>query len=114
MRYLVSGWAQRLDLWNGFPVGTLAVNLLGSSLLGLLSGLSESRFVFSPTARLILFIGVLGGFTTYSTYTYETLALLREGEYGKAGANVMGTLLLCLAGAYLGFAVGANRMGGEP
>ena len=114
MRYLVSGWVQRLDPWNGFPLGTFAVNFVGSSLLGFLAGLSESRFVFPPAARLFLFIGVLGGFTTYSTFTYETLALLREGEYGKAGANVIGTLFLCLTGAWVGYQTGSTRIGAEP
>lgn len=111
LRYVASGWVQRLDLFGGFPVGTLAVNLLGSALLGLLAGLSESRSVFGPGARLFLFIGLLGGFTTYSTFSYETFGYLREGLYARAVANVVATVVLCLLGLWLGFGVGASRIG---
>jgi CrcB protein len=104
----VSGLAQRLDPWGSFPVGTLTVNLAGSALLGLLGGLSESRSMLGPGARLFVFIGVLGGFTTFSTFTYETLSLLRSGDAGRAAANVGASLLLCLLGAFLGYAVGTK------
>lgn len=111
LRYLASGWAQRLDLFEGFPVGTLAVNLVGSVVLGLLAGVSESRYVFGPNLRLFLFIGLLGGFTTYSTFSFETFGLLREGLYLRAAANVTGTLVLCLVGVWLGYGVGTSRFG---
>jgi fluoride exporter len=103
LRYLASGFVQRLDLWGSFPAGTLAVNFVGCTFLGLLSGLSDSRFLFGPGARLFVFIGVLGGFTTFSTFSYETLALVRAGEGAKAALNASASLLLCLAGTWLGY-----------
>ena len=112
LRYLTSGWVQRYDLFQGFPLGTLAVNLMGSAVLGLLAGVSESRFVFGPSGPLFLFIGVLGGFTTYSTFSFETFGLLREGLYLRAVANVTGTLVLCFAGVWLGYGFGTSRFGG--
>ncbi len=108
LRYLASGFVQRLDLWGSFPAGTLAVNLVGCTLLGLLGGLSDSRFLFGPGARLGVFIGVLGGFTTFSTFSYETLALLRAGEAAKAALNASASLLLCLAGTWLGYGVASR------
>lgn len=109
LRFLVSGWVQRLDPWDAFPVGTLAVNLIGSTVLGILGGLAESRSVFGSSVRLFAFIGVLGGFTTFSTFTFETVALLREGEASKAAINVVVSLVLCLVGAFFGYGVGASR-----
>ncbi|MGH9336909.1 MAG: fluoride efflux transporter CrcB [Vicinamibacteria bacterium] len=108
LRYLASGWVQRFDLWGSFPAGTLTVNVAGCAALGLLGGLSEARSVFSPSARLFLFIGVLGGFTTFSTFSYETLALIRTGEAAKAFLNVAASLLFCLAGTWLGYGVGSR------
>lgn len=105
LRYVVSGLVQRLDPWGSFPLGTLAVNVVGSAVLGLLGGLSESRSVLGAGTRLFVFIGVLGGFTTFSTFTYETLALLRSGEAAKAAVNVGASLLLCLFGAWIGYGV---------
>jgi CrcB protein len=108
LRYLASGFVQRLDFWGSFPAGTLAVNVVGCTILGLLGGLSDSRFLFGPGARLFVFIGVLGGFTTFSTFSYETLALIRAGEAAKAALNVGASLLLCLAGTWLGYGVASR------
>jgi CrcB protein len=108
LRYLASGLVQRLDVWGSFPAGTLAVNVVGCAVLGLLGGLSDSRYLLGPSARLFLFIGVLGGFTTFSTFSYETLALLRAGEAAKAALNVGASLLLCLAGTWLGYGVASR------
>jgi CrcB protein len=105
LRYLASSFVQRLDVWGSFPAGTLSVNLLGCAVLGLLGGLSDSRYLFGPSARLFVFIGILGGFTTFSTFSYETLALIRGGEGAKAALNVGASLLLCLAGTWLGYGV---------
>jgi CrcB protein len=77
-RYLVSTWAARA-LGADFPRGTLIVNVLGSFLLALLLGLAGTREAITPEARLFLGAGVLGGFTTYSSFNYETLALLERG-----------------------------------
>ena len=108
LRYVASGLVQRLDFWGSFPAGTLAVNVFGCAVLGLLGGLSDSRSLFGPGARLFVFIGILGGFTTFSTFSYETLALIRAGEGMKAVLNVGASLLLCLAGTWLGYGV-VNR-----
>jgi fluoride exporter len=87
-RYGLSGWVQRQFPLAGFPYGTLAVNLLGCLLIGMMASLMESRGLFSPEFRLFALIGVLGGFTTFSTLGYETFAMLRDAEYFRATANV--------------------------
>ncbi len=108
LRYLASSFVQRLEFWGSFPGGTLAVNLVGCVVLGLLGGLSDSRYLLGPSARLFVFIGVLGGFTTFSTFSYETLALIRAGEVTKAALNVGASLLLCLVGTWLGHGVASR------
>lgn len=105
-RYLLSVWIAR-TAGPGFPYGTLVVNLLGSFLLGLLMQLSLSTQAIGADTRLIIGTGVLGGFTTYSTFNYETLALLREDAWAIAMTNAAATFLGCLAAGALG--VGAVR-----
>lgn len=80
LRYLVSGWVQDRSGSIVFPYGTAAVNLSGCFVIGLLSWLVEVRALFSPETRAFLLIGLLGGFTTFSTFGNETLALLRNGR----------------------------------
>jgi CrcB protein len=109
LRYGVSGFAQRWDPAASFPYGTMAVNALGCFAIGVLAGLSESRQIFGPELRLFVFIGVLGGFTTFSTFGYETHALLREGDHLKAGANVLLSVALCLVFVWFGHALGRVR-----
>lgn len=100
-RYWLSGLVQG---WSGaaFPLGTFAVNLLGSFLIGLVMVLSVERNLVGPDLRLFLTTGFMGGFTTMSTFSFETLGLLSEGSMGLAAANVALTLVLCLAGVWLG------------
>ncbi|MBA3396763.1 MAG: fluoride efflux transporter CrcB [Deltaproteobacteria bacterium] len=81
--------------WPGFPWGTLAVNLLGSFVLSLVMAL-VLKGRFDDTTRIVLGVGVLGGFTTYSSFNYETIALVHAGSYGRAVAYVVATLLGCL------------------
>lgn len=109
LRYLVSGWVQQLAPLGAFPLGTLAVNVLGCAVLGALGGLAEARSVLGPGARLFVFLGILGGFTTFSTFAYETIALVREGEMMKGALNVVASVLLCLLGAWLGYGVASAR-----
>jgi CrcB protein len=104
-RYLLSGWLLRA-LGPGFPWGTLAVNFLGSFLLGLLMQIAIATALLSPTLRLTLTTGVMGGFTTYSTFNYETLQYLQQNEWLAAGTNVAATLLVCLAAGALGVLTG--------
>lgn len=99
-RYSVSGWVH--GKYAGvFPLGTLTVNLVGSFLIGVLWALFESA-TMSPALRVFLFIGILGGFTTFSTYSLETLSLVRDGEVRTALLNILvnnvGGILLAFAG----------------
>jgi CrcB protein len=105
-RYLVGGLVHRLLPVSHMPYGTLVVNVAGCLLIGWLGALAETRGLFSGTTRLLVFIGVLGGFTTFSTFAFETLALTRQGETVPAAANVALHLVLCLAAVTAGDAVG--------
>ncbi len=100
-RYWLAGAVQRL---NGaeFPVGTLAVNALGSFAVGLIMALSVERGALPANARIFLTIGFCGGFTTMSTFSYETMALLRDGEVALGIGNIGATVGTCLTGAWLG------------
>jgi len=104
-RYACSIGAAR---WLGatFPWGTLLVNVAGSFTIGLLAALltADGRPALGSDARAFLMIGVLGGFTTFSSFSLETLTLARAGALGAAGANVALSLVLCLGGVWLGFA----------
>lgn len=102
LRYWLSGLAQDLARASLFPWGTLAVNLLGCLVIGIVAELAESRGAFSAETRLLLVTGVLGGFTTFSAFGNETLLLLRDAERGLALANVLANVILGLACAQLG------------
>ncbi|MBM3289553.1 MAG: fluoride efflux transporter CrcB [Candidatus Hydrogenedentes bacterium] len=102
-RYWVSGWMQSLvsDSWR--PVGTLAVNVIGCLLIGVLMGLADFRQVLKPEARLLLVVGLLGGFTTFSAFGYETFALARDREFAAALVNIGAQLLLGLLAVWAGY-----------
>ena len=100
-RYLLSGWALAA-LGPSFPYGTLAVNLIGSFCIGLLMQIGVATPILSPTARLTLTTGVMGGFTTYSTFNYETLRYVQQGAWGMAALNVVITVFACLIAGGLG------------
>lgn len=102
-RYWLSGVAQRLS--DRFPIGTLSVNLLGSFFLGLLATLFLEKVFVSQELRLFVLVGLLGAFTTYSTYSLETLNLLRSGEYYWAGVNVLGNVLGTLIAVWAGVVI---------
>lgn len=87
---------------SAFPWGTLAVNLLGSFFIGLLSVLFTERLNVSPELKAGLLVGVLGALTTFSTFSLETFALLQQGEHVRALLNVLGNVLLCLTLTWLG------------
>jgi CrcB protein len=106
LRFMLSGWVHNVLPFSGFPYGTLAVNVLGCLAIGVLGGLAELRQVLDPGQRLFLLIGVLGGFTTFSTFAYETLALTHGAEFGKALANIVLQIILSLTAAWLGYAIG--------
>lgn len=102
LRFLVSGWVYRALPAAAFPWGTLAVNVLGCFLIGLANGLAESRGLLGPGVRLFLMIGLLGGFTTFSTFAFETVALGRDAETGRALANIGLQVGLGLIGVWAG------------
>lgn len=103
-RYLISGWTYQL-LGRGLPYGTLVVNLGGSFLLALLLTLGLRTTFISPELRLGLSVGFMGGFTTFSTFSYETLRLIEDGSLYQAGANVLLNVVLCVLFAFLGVVV---------
>ncbi len=103
LRYGVSGLAGRIAPASPFPFGTLTVNVLGSLLIGLLAGLSEGRGFPGPQWRLLLVVGLLGGFTTFSAFSLETLELYRSGRPLLALGNVLGNNLLGILAACCGY-----------
>ncbi|MGC1374655.1 MAG: fluoride efflux transporter CrcB [Anaerolineales bacterium] len=102
LRYWVSGAAQQIANNPAFPLGTLTVNLLGCLVIGFLSQLADMRGVFTPEARLFVFVGILGGFTTFSTFGNETMNFLRGGEGLYALLNVGVHIFAGLAAIWLG------------
>lgn len=102
LRYLVGGWVHRALDNPWFPYGTLFVNLIGCLVIGFLGGLAENRQVFAPETRLFLFLGVLGGFTTFSSFAYETSALLNDGQIVLASFNVGLQVIFGLVAVWLG------------
>jgi CrcB protein len=105
LRYLLGGAVQALARGAGFPWGTFVVNLCGCFVVGALAQLGESRGLFTDLSRAFVFVGVLGGFTTFSAFGNETMNLLRAGEGWIAAGNVAGQVLLGLGGVWLGRAV---------
>jgi CrcB protein len=110
-RYLLSQAALNL-LGPAFPYGTLMVNVLGSFLIGLVMHVGLETTLISPTVRIFLTTGVMGGMTTYSTFNYETLSLLTEGDWLRAVSNLVATVALCLVAGVLGLASGRALVGG--
>ena len=92
-----------------FPWGTLLVNLSGSFVIGLLAALAEpgGRRFIGPTGRQFFMYGICGGYTTFSSFRLQTLELIRDGDWFKAGANTAASVLLCLTAVWLGYALGA-------
>ena len=105
MRYVVTNWVQDFFHVLSLPYGTLTVNLLGCLIIGLLGGLSESRNLFNQEARALLFIGVLGGFTTFSTFGYETVQLLRDGQSLAAFSNIGLQVCMGLVAVWIGYSI---------
>jgi CrcB protein len=105
LRYWLSLWVHS---WagRGFPYGTLAVNVLGCLAMGLLFVLLTERLADSPVLRAGLLIGVLGGFTTFSSFSIETFNLIEQGEFAKATVNALASLGLCVAATWAGVLFG--------
>ncbi|HTP81141.1 MAG TPA: fluoride efflux transporter CrcB [Bacteroidota bacterium] len=104
-RYWLSGAVYRIFPAD-FPYGTLAVNLIGCFVIGLLMSSLEERFIATPSLRVFLTIGILGGFTTFSSFSYDTVSLLREGELLRAMINTLTSVIGCLMTCVTGYAIG--------
>jgi CrcB protein len=103
-RFLLGSYIARLTAPASF-LGTFGVNVTGCFLFGVIAGLAERRFVLHPTGRAFLLIGVLGGFTTFSSYTYDTFELLRQGALVRALANALGQVIASFVALWLGFVI---------
>lgn len=109
-RYFLQGWAQQRSGLASFPVGTLAINLIGSFVIGLVIRLATGSTLISPDLRAALTIGFCGAFTTMSTFSYESMKLLADGEYWYAGLYMGGTVLGCLAAVIVGTQLAAKLL----
>ena len=108
-RYWCSGIAARL-IGETFPWGTLIVNVIGSLVIGFFATLTgpDGRVFVSSTARAFVMIGLCGGYTTFSSFSIQTLALVHDGEWLQAGANIAASVILCLLAVWLGHIVAAS------
>jgi fluoride exporter len=105
LRYTASSWVYSL-LGKGFPYGTLFVNVMGSLLIGLLSVYLLDRAAVSAEWRAAILVGVLGSFTTFSTFSLETLNLLEQGELVTASVNMLASVSICVLAVWFGVAIG--------
>jgi CrcB protein len=105
LRYLTANLAVR---WLGvdFPYGTLIVNVVGSFLIGVIQQVGATSLLIPETTRLFLTVGIMGGLTTYSSFSYETLRLAQIGAWGQAWINVLVTTAVCLGVCFFGIVVG--------
>lgn len=107
-RFGMAGWVQSRA--GAFPWGTLAVNVLGSFLLGFLLRYLQDVAV-PPEWRLALTVGLLGAFTTFSTFSYEVVALVQTGDWQRAGAYVVGSVALAVVAVFAGIGLGEATLG---
>jgi CrcB protein len=107
LRYWCSGTVDRA-LGGTFPWGTLVVNVLGSLLIGVFASISgpDARYIVSPVVRQTVTVGVFGGFTTFSSFSIQTLALAQDGDWRRVAANVVLSVSLCLGGVWAGWQAG--------
>lgn len=108
-RYAASGLAAR-QFGETFPWGTLLVNVTGSLLIGFFATATgtDGRWLVSPTARQFVMLGICGGYTTFSSFSLQTLGLAREGEWLKAGGNAFLSFALCMLAVWLGHLLAAH------
>jgi CrcB protein len=110
-RYSITAWAPKV-LGPAFPYGTLLVNVLGSFLIGAIMHVGLTTQVLSPTLRIALTVGLMGGFTTYSSFSFETLRFLQDGAWAIGLTYIASTLLGCLVACALGFGAAKWVFGG--
>jgi CrcB protein len=108
-RYWLSGVVARA-FGETFPWGTLIVNVTGSLAIGIIAALTapDGRIFIGSTARLALMAGFLGGYTTFSSFSLQTLSLLQDGEWALAGANIALSVIACIAAVWAGYALAAS------
>ena len=99
-RYLLSQCVHRTTATT-FPLGTFAVNLLGCIVFGAIAGAAEQRVPLAPPLRAFLLVGILGGFTTFSSYAFESVVLMRDGQLLAASLNIIGQVVAGLAGMWI-------------
>jgi CrcB protein len=109
-RYVVSGWAQRLG-GGSFPTGTLCVNVVGCFLFGLLAATFAGPYLIREEYKVALLIGVLGSFTTFSTFGYESFALFSAGQFWLFAVNVAASNVVGLSGLWLGYRLAERWVG---
>ena len=102
LRYILSVGLSKLGRLWAFPIGIMVINILGCFLIGVLYGYFKSKATTAPVLPLLLMTGVLGGFTTFSTFSFETVQLLQQNEWLKAALYVVGSVGLGVAACYLG------------
>jgi CrcB protein len=105
-RYWLATWVA-LRFGETFPFGTMIINVLGSFIIGFFAALTlpEGRLLVSPQLRNFVMIGICGGFTTFSSFSFQTLRLLQDGQITWASLNILGSVILCLVGVWLGYAL---------
>jgi CrcB protein len=103
-RYLLSTFVLRVT-GTLFPLGTFVVNVVGCLVFGAIAGAAIQRVQLTPALRLFLLTGILGGFTTFSSYAFESYSLIRDGQFFWASINVVGQVVAGLAGMWAGYAV---------
>jgi len=104
-RYLLGGWVMKFLANPWLPWGTFIINIVGCLFIGVLAGLSDTRQAVTPEARLFLMIGILGGFTTFSTFGLETFRLLQDGQWVAATVNALGSVIVGLVAVWLGYSL---------
>ena len=105
LRYLIGAWVQSASGNSWIPYGTLTVNVAGCFLIGLIAGLAETRQFLGEGTRALVLFGLLGGFTTFSAFGYETIAMVREDHMAAAAANVVLQVALGLTAVWIGLSV---------
>lgn len=105
LRYITSGFISRILGKPYFPYGTLFVNILGCFFIGFLSGLSENKQLFNPEIRTFIFVGLLGGFTTFSTFGFEVFNFARDGQILSSLSNIVIHIFFGIGGVWFGYSM---------